>query len=308
MAPLQGYTDAVFRFAHEKFFGGVDKYFTPFFRVENSEIRRREIRDLEFAKKLGDDFSNLIPQIIVSEKSELDILVKFLSDFGFKNIDLNFGCPYPVLNRKFKGAGILPYPEKFSEIVNSLTKYSDVKFSIKMRLGLSSSKECLKLIEIINQFPFDFVTIHPRTAQQQYSGEVDENAFFEFASQLKTRVIFNGNLTNLNEIESCIQKFPFVYALMIGRGILADPFLAKKYKSVENFEENQKEVLLKFHNCLIDNYLRFSEGGDKQVLEKMKTLWDYFLPNSDHKTCKNISKSRTLQEYIGFVNILINKL
>ena len=82
LAPLQGFTDAVFRYAFQKHFGGVSCYFTPFFRVEDGEIRRRELRDIQLAAHLG-SVENLVPQILTSEPDEADVLISTIKSLGF---------------------------------------------------------------------------------------------------------------------------------------------------------------------------------------------------------------------------------
>ena len=301
LAPLQGFTDAVFRYAFQKHFGGVKKFFTPFFRLEDGEIRRRELRDIDVARQLG-NVENLVPQIMVSDSCEADILITALNNLGFNNIDINCGCPYPMLNRKFKGAGILPYPEKLSALLDSLAKYSDIRFSLKMRLGMTSPDECLALVEIINRFSFEHITIHPRTAKQNYGGEVDLEAFKRFATLLKHPIVYNGDILDTQQINDYYQNYPFISAVMIGRGILANPFLPMEY--VDNSPiQDKRSIFLDFHNTLLTTYLKYSEGGESQVLDKMKTFWEYFLPTFPHKNRKQILKSRTLHEYEGFVMI-----
>ena len=301
LAPLQGFTDAVFRYAFQKHFGGVSCYFTPFFRVEDGEIRRRELRDIQLAAHLG-SVENLVPQILTSEPDEADVLISTIKSLGFKRIDINCGCPYPMLNRKFKGAGILPYPEKLSALLDSLAKYSDIRFSLKMRLGMTSPDECLALVEIINRFPFEHITIHPRTAKQNYGGDVDLEAFKRFATLLKHPIVYNGDILDTQQINDCYQNYPFISAVMIGRGILANPFLPMEYAETSSIQD-KKSIFLDFHNTLLSTYLIHSEGGDSQVLDKMKTFWEYFLPSFPHKTRKQILKSRTLHEHEGFVVI-----
>ena len=301
LAPLQGFTDAVFRYAFQKHFGGVSLYFTPFFRVEDGEIRRRELRDIQLATNLG-SVENLVPQIITSEPSEAELLISTIKSLGFNRIDINCGCPYPMLNRKFKGAGILPYPEKLSTLLDSLAKYSDMRFSLKMRLGMTSPDECLALVDILNGFPFEHITIHPRTAKQNYGGEVDLEAFNRFATLLKHPIVYNGDILDTQQINDYYQNYPFISAVMIGRGILANPFLPMEYAAIP-LAKDKKSIFLDFHNTLLSTYLTHSEGGDSQVLDKMKTFWEYFLPSFPHKNRKQILKSRTLHEYEGFVVI-----
>ena len=307
LAPLQGFTDAVFRYAFQKHFGGVKMYFTPFLRVEDGEIRRRELRDIEIARQLG-NIENLVPQIMVSDTDEADLLITTLKDLGFNNIDLNFGCPYPMLNRKFKGAGILPHPDKVESVIRCLSKYSDTKFSLKMRLGMTSPDESLALADILNGFPFEHITIHPRTAKQNYSGEINEEAFAALSSVLKHNIVYNGDIIDTQRIDYLQKTYPTLHAVMIGRGLISNPFLALEYLSGEIASSLRREKFLTFHTTLLTTYLQYSEGGQSQVLDKMKTFWEYFLPALPHRLRKQILKSRNLPEYEGFVNIATREM
>lgn len=131
-APLQGYTEAPWRRAHSMVFGGVDRYFTPFVRVEKGAVRQRDLRD---AVSPLDDGADVVAQAIFSDVDELRIIVDELSGRGVRRIDLNMGCPFPLQCRKGRGAALVERPETVASVADYLRSVENVEFSIKMRLG-----------------------------------------------------------------------------------------------------------------------------------------------------------------------------
>ena len=141
LAPLQGFTTAEFRNLHEKHFGAIDAYFTPFVRLEKDALRRRDVRDIE-----SSTVSRLIPQVLASNADELEKIIELLRPLELKEIDLNCGCPFPPVCNKGRGAGVLADPDTFAEMLDCIARHKDISFSLKMRLGLKSADEIKELV------------------------------------------------------------------------------------------------------------------------------------------------------------------
>ena len=228
-APLQGHTEFVYRNAHNKIFGGVDTYYTPFVRLEKGEsFRTRELRDI--APEHNEDI-NIIPQLIASTPEELKSIAQLFINKGYKKADINMGCPFPLLVRRQKGSGILAHPEKVEALLKAIEEIEELEFSVKMRLGLDSAEESLALLGMLNESKITHITLHPRLGVQQYKGEVDLDSFEKFYSQCKKPLIYNGDIMTIEDIENITNRFPNLHAIMIGRGILANPALAFEYKN-----------------------------------------------------------------------------
>ena len=299
-APLQGFTDFVFRNSHAKYFSGVNKYFTPFLRVEDGDVRKKDKNDLISSETFEN--KELVPQIIANKKEDVEILVQFVAKQGFKACDLNFGCPFPLQTKHFYGAGIWDKPEKVEEVFSSLKQFPEIEFSLKMRLGNTGVSQTLDLIDLINSTKFRFVTVHPRLGKQMYDGEIDFDSFDVLYSKIQKPLIFNGDLKNVKDIENIITKYPKLNGVMIGRGLLANPFLAENF--LKNNSEFDKKRFLEFHNDLINGYLALYNNSDFMVLDKMKTFWTY--SERDKKVLKKIKKSKSLQEYAAFANMALD--
>ena len=219
-APLQGFTESAYRLAHSKFAPGIHTYYTPFLRLEKGEVRAKDLRDLQTEHPY-----HLVPQIIVRDVAEFKTLTKTVIDLGFKEIDINMGCPYPMQTKSGRGSGILPHPEKVREILDAINA-SNIQFSIKMRLGLTSPEECLQLLPLLNEAPLAHITLHPRVGIQQYKGALDFETFDKFYSECKHPLIFNGDIADIKDIQYIETRYPKLAGIMIGRGLLANPVLA----------------------------------------------------------------------------------
>lgn len=295
-APLQGFTEAAYRQAHRKFAPGVDVYYTSFLRLEKGEIRGKDLRDLK-QDPLG---YCLIPQIIVRDVEEFEKLTEGVAALGFREIDINMGCPYPMQTKSGRGSGLLPHPDRVREILKAVDRYSTgsdaLKFSIKMRLGLENRDEALSLIPYLNDTPLSHITLHPRLGTQQYKGALDFEGFEAFYRDCKHPLVFNGDLTEVRQIRYMEDRYPNLGGIMIGRGLLANPTLSAQYKGIPS--DTPLNTLLKIHGEILANY-RERLQGDAQILDKLKPFWTYAeLPK---KTKKKMEKSRKLDEYLAAV-------
>lgn len=303
-APLQGYTDAIYRRAHARAFGGIETYYSPFVRIEHGEIRRKDIRDVD--PENNQDL-HLIPQLIASESDKLEQIMALFIEKGYEKADINLGCPFPVLAKRHNGAGILPYPEEVKVLLmNAIEKYPDIKFSVKLRLGWDNPEECLALLPLFNELPLTHIILHPRLGKQQYKGEVDLNAFEAFYKGCNKPLLYNGDLLTLEDIQSVSARFPKLAGLVIGRGLLANPALALEYQQGKalSSDEMAKKVG-QLHTEVYGGYQELLQGGETQLLMKMKSFWEYLLPEGDRKSKKTIHKTSKLTNYQAAVSNLL---
>ncbi|MBR5241178.1 MAG: tRNA-dihydrouridine synthase family protein [Muribaculaceae bacterium] len=302
-APLQGYTEAVWRNLHSSVFGGVDTYYTPFLRYERNEIRSKDIRDVE---RKNNTVSSLVPQIIASSPEEMQPLVQLIRAEGYNRVDINMGCSFILQVKRKRGAGILPYPDMVSALMQEVSNNKDIKVSVKMRLGWESKDEWRELISILNEAPLHSVTMHPRLGVEQYKKSVDVETFAEFYNKCKHPIIYNGDLLTLSDIKQIEERFPNVEAIMLGRGLLANPLLAKEYKENREFTNQEKATLIrKMHDKMYEE-LSPRLLGNTQFLSKMKPYWEYLLPDMLKKEKKTILKSSTIEKYIINVNTALS--
>ncbi len=186
-APLQGFTEAPWRNLHQEVFGGIDAYYTPFVRMEKGEFRNKDVREIASE---NNTVSRLIPQLIASTPAELERLAGLFIEKGYKEADINMGCPFPLMTGKHKGSGILPYPAEVEALLKELVHYPELGFSVKMRLGWECADEWRPLLPLLNAAPLRRIVLHPRIGKQQYKGEVDLAAFTAFYEECAHPLVY----------------------------------------------------------------------------------------------------------------------
>ena len=303
-APLQGYTDAIYRSAHARIFGGIASYYTPFVRLEHGDFRRKDVRELDADNNRG---VNLTPQLIASTPEKILRILALFIEKGYKNVDINLGCPFPTLAKRHNGAGLLPYPDEVKALLMAaIEAHPEIQFSVKMRLGWEDANECMALLPLLNSLPLSHITMHPRLGKQQYKGEVDLEAFQRFYAECEKPLIYNGDLLTLDDIDTISNRFPRLGGLMIGRGLLANPALAIEYQQGAPLSPKEKiEKIRLLHADVFSQYGNLLEGGDLQLLTKMRTFWEYLLPDGDRKAKKVIHKTSKLSNYQAAVSNLL---
>ncbi|MDD3036381.1 tRNA-dihydrouridine synthase family protein [Bacteroides sp.] len=304
-APLQGYTEAIYRNAHATCFGGVDTYYTPFVRLEKGNFRKKDIRDIE---PDNNHLPHLVPQLIASSPEKAETILALFIEKGYKDADINLGCPFPLLAKRHNGSGILPYPSEVKALLSIVAKYPQISFSVKMRLGWENPNECMQLIDLLNNTPLRQITIHPRIGKQQYKGDVDLKSFANFQSLCNHPLIYNGDIKRIEDIQSIHNQYPTLKGIMIGRGLLANPALALEYREGRKLSSDEMaEKIREMHTMLFQYYEQQLNGGEVQVLNKLKAFWEYLLPEADKKSLKAIHKSNRIDKYRLAVNNLLNK-
>ena len=298
-APLQGYTECEWRHAHTTVCDGADEYITPFIRVEKGVVRNRDIRDISSHLNTG---QHTVAQIIFKDTDEFCKGADAAISAGYREIDMNLGCPFPPQVKHGRGAGMLKSPDKLAEIAGLIgSRYTGVSFSAKMRLGVADPNDWLDIIDIINDMPLRRVCLHPRIAVQQYGGKPDMDAFNQFAAASAHPMVYNGDIRTLADIDS-IARLTVVSGIMVGRGLLGRPTLFAEWREGTEWSLARRgEALIEIHNSIYDEYAG-RLCGDNQLLMKIKPYWDFAEDTIGHRAAKAIKKATTLAAYKAAVS------
>lgn len=304
-APLQGYTDRVYREAHARVFGGIDTYYTPFVRIEKGGFRKKELRDIALSDNQS---AHVVPQLIAATADEFRRIASLFREQGYREADVNLGCPFPMQVRQHRGAGILPFADEVASLLRAVGEFPDMQFSVKMRLGWVSPDEALTLLPLLNDLPFTHITLHPRIGTQQYKGNVDMEGFARFEAVCTKPLVYNGDLNSEADIQAVAGRFTRLHGVMMGRGLLATPWLAAQYVAGKELPVAEKrQALHLFHSCLMEGYMAYLEGGEHQVLAKLQTVWEYLLPDAEKRLRKKVLKSTSLPAYRQAVKEVIDE-
>lgn len=183
---------------------------------------------------------------------------------------------------------------------------TSTKISIKTRIGKDSPDEFFELIEIFNKYPLEELIIHPRIQTDYYKNKPNMEVFKEALALSKNPVCYNGDIFNVNNYKELTQDYPELKAVMLGRGIIANPALIIQIKNNDNVD---KQKIRGFHDAVYKGYQQIL-SGDRNVLFKMKEVWFYMIrlfADSD-KYAKKIRKTDRLQEYESIVAKIFNEL
>lgn len=303
LAPMEGITGHIYRNVYEKYFHNIDKYFTPFIVPNQSlSLKTKELRDLLPENNEG---LNVVPQILTNDAEGFILTANKLKQLGYDEINLNLGCPAGTVVSKKRGSGFLAYPDELDKFLDEIYKISDMKISIKTRLGKERSEEFYNLIEIYNKYPLEELIIHPRTREDFYGNIPNLKMFKEALSLSKHPICYNGDIFTTENYNEIVKEFPEIDKVMLGRGVLANPGLIGEIRE-NNFIS--KEVLKEFHDEIFENYTILL-NEDKNAMYRMKELWGYMshIFTDNKKYYKKIKKAQKAKDYREAVSRLFEE-
>ncbi|MCM2284506.1 MAG: tRNA-dihydrouridine synthase family protein [Desulfobacula sp.] len=294
LAPLQGFTDITFRNTFARHFGGVDEAMAPFIpTMGKKKLKLSRLKDV--SPENNQIFT--IPQILGNNAEDFIFLAHHLHDMGNQTINWNLGCPHAKVANKNRGSGLLMYPEKIDAFLDHVFPRILTGLSVKIRLGRLSKNEIYSLLPVFDKYPLDEIILHPRTGIQMYEGDPDHDAFAEARLLSRHPFVYNGDIRDLTSFQILWKRFPDIRAFMIGRGLLANPFLAEDIRGLPS-NENKIKRLRAFHEDLFLGYQRIY-SGPAHLLGRMKGFWSHLGPSfrGKGKSLKHILKSESITRY-----------
>ena len=297
-APLQGYTDDVYRRIHHLLAGGIHTYYTPFVRMEGGGVRSKDMRDI---RREFNEGVPVVPQIIVKSMKEFDYLVGVVEEKGYTRMDVNMGCPFPMQAKHGRGSGLLAHTDIIEEMAEAMAGKPHIAFSVKLRLGWEDKDEWRAALRILNDAPLHQVTLHPRIGTQQYKGEVDMEAFGECYELCKHPLIYNGDVTTVAQIRELEAKYPKMAGVMIGRGLLARPSLAAEYASGKELPEDARRRLLHDMHDRMKAHYETTVNSEAQLHARLRLFWEYMEEELGRKLYKKLMKAGNMKNYLAAV-------
>ena len=289
-APLEGITDATFRRLHHKYFPGcVDRYYTPFFSpTVHRALTPREARELPPAAELG---AVVVPQLLTKVPEDFIWMAGQCRELGYEEVNLNLGCPSGTVTAKGKGSGMLREPEALDAFLEAIFRDAPLPISVKTRIGFSDPGEFPRLLEICNRYPLKELTVHPRVRAAFYKGPVDREAFGYAAANSKAPLCYNGDLVSRRQIEALQEACPQVEAVMLGRGLVADPGMLLPGGT-------DRAALEGFLNELLEEYSVIF-GSARNAMFRMKEHWGLLMGKFENseKLAKRLRKTTDLAEF-----------
>lgn len=298
-APLEGLTDAIFRRVHAACFGGADRYYTPFLSPnQNHRFSGRERREI-----LGNGELPVVPQLLTGSAEHFLWAARELAALGFREANLNLGCPSGTVTAKKKGAGQLADLDALDRFFDTVFASCPVAVSVKTRVGVHAPEEFHALLAVFCRYPLAELIIHPRVRDEFYEGALHLECYAEAIEKCSFPVCCNGEIKTAADAEGMAARFPAAHALMIGRGALADPAL---FRTIRGGAPASTAELAAFHERLYAAY-REAFSGARPVLCRMKEVWSYLrrsLPENE-RAWKALRKASSLREYEAAVRQML---
>lgn len=300
---MEGLTGHIYRNAHHTCFNSVDKYYSPFISTnESGTFKKRELNELSPENNRSYPF---VPQLLSNKAGDFITMAEKIKNMGYREINLNLGCPSGTVAAKNKGSGFLAKLKELDAFLYDIFAWGGTKISIKSRIGKEHPDEFYELLDIFNKYPIEELTIHPRLQRDFYKNTPNMEMFKYALSHSKNPICYNGNIFTIGQYRGFSEEYPVVKSVMLGRGLLINPGLAKEIRRNVKADKN---TLILFHDTIYEEYRKLP-SGDTATLFKMKEIWFYMsLMFSNHeKYAKKIKKATRLRDYEEAVSSLFRE-
>jgi nifR3 family TIM-barrel protein len=273
LAPMQDVTDLAFWRVISRY-GGADVYWTEYFRVHGDSRPERWILDSITQNPTG---RPVVAQMIGNDVPSLVRTARELQQYPIAAIDLNLGCPAPVVYRKCAGGGLLREPQKIDAILGALRDAVSVAFTVKTRVGFDSGDEFDELLALFARHPIDLLTVHGRTVAQMYRPPVRYDLIARAAQVMRCPVLANGDVHGAGQALDLLAETGAA-GLMIGRGVIRNPWL---FDQIRQHRRGEASVL----------------PVGRQVLNYIRELWE-------SQTTPDATESAQVQRMKKFMNFI----
>ena len=225
LAPMQGVTDLRFLKLMTAY-GGADVYFTEYFRVySTSRLEKRVLKSITE----NPTSRPIVAQMIGNNIPALVRTARELQRYPVAAVDLNLGCPAPIVCRKDAGGGLLRNPARVDAILGALRDAVTIPFTVKTRIGFDSPEVFSELLPIFAKHSLDLLTVHARTVKEMYRSKVQYKFIARAVSGLRCPVLANGNVYSAPKAAEVL-KITGARGLMIGRGVIRNPWLFRQIR------------------------------------------------------------------------------
>ena len=297
LAPMQDVTDLPFLRTIASH-GGADLYVTEYFRVHiHSRLDPYILRSITE----NPTARPIIAQIIGQDIGELVRTVHELKKHPISGVDLNLGCPAPVVYRKNAGGGLLRNPEQVNEILGRLREAcGEVPFTVKTRVGFESEDEFETLLSIFKKHAIDLLTIHGRTVKERYQTPVHDQTVRRAVDEMLCPVIANGNVVNGQTGLAYLQATKAA-GLMIGRGAIRNPWIFAQLRAAfadQTIPTITGKMVLSYIQTLYEETAKEIPGYiEEKHVQKMKKYLVYIVQGHPAEFEHLIRRVKTRDEF-----------
>lgn len=296
LAPMEGLTGYVFRKVHAECFGKLDRYYTPFLPSPRlgSTFGKRNLKELDPVNNEGLD---VIPQLLTKNADEFVWAAQLLEQMGYREVNLNLGCPSGTVTAKGKGSGFLRDLDALETFLQDVCDRSPIPVSVKTRLGVESDDEYEDILAMYRRCPLAELIVHPRVQKDRYQGKPRWEPYGASLESAPFPVAYNGDVFSLEGLDKLQEAYPETQHVMLGRGLLANPALVRM---ANGGAPATKAELKHLHDRL---FCEYEKDMGTNVVFRMKEWWFYAKcafenPLAVHRM---VRKARKIDEYLASV-------
>ena len=207
-------------------YGGVDVYFTEYFRVHAvSRLDKYILRSIT-ENPTG---RPVVAQIIGNDIPALVRTARELQQYPVAAVDLNLGCPAPVVYRKCAGGGLLRDPARIDAILGALRAAVTVKFTVKTRIGFDQPAEFDRLLPVLARHALDLLVVHGRTVREGMKSLVHYDRIAQAVAAMRCPVVANGDIFSARGGLAVLNQ-THAKGLMVGRGAIRNPWIFQQLR------------------------------------------------------------------------------
>lgn len=275
LAPMQDVTDLDFMRLISRY-GNADLYFTEYFRVLPDSRLDPYILSSITQNPTG---RPVVAQMIGNDIAALVRTARELQQHPVAAIDLNLGCPVPIVYRKCAGGGLLRDPHRIDRILGALRGAIEIPFTVKTRLGFDDADVFDELLPIFERHSLDLLTVHARTVKEMYRSAPRYEFIARAVDTLSCPVLANGNIYSADKAEEVLARTG-ARGLMIGRGAIRNPWLFRQIR------EQRRGASI------------FRPVG-RDLLEYVRALWDAV----GTRGIREPAQVQSMKKYMNFIGL-----
>jgi tRNA-dihydrouridine synthase B len=304
LAPMEGVTEPHYRALIQKLYPEWDYMACDFLRLPSGGKYPKKHIIKHFGREQYEDQNvrnKTIYQVLAAPNSKIEPAMQDLAELEFPWVDLNLGCPSSTVCKRFGGSFLLSDRKLLRPIIQKMRKHFPNRLTVKIRVGFKDDTQFIDNLKMFEDEGVEAITIHGRTREQLYKGRANWGYIKKAVETVKVPVIGNGDIWSIEDIDS-IFEYTGCHSVMIARGAMKTPWLARDYK---NQESSARVHMMKNYFSHYINVLE-NQWPREKIHKRFKGLSRYIFDDLDNgpELKTQFLRSKTLDNFLYQLNQL----
>jgi tRNA-dihydrouridine synthase B len=311
-APLEGITDECYRLMMFKLYPEWDSMSCDFLRVPNPSPYPQKHIIKHYGRSIYEhnEYKNKnIYQILTSPGAYTQRTVNDIQELGFEWLDLNLGCPSKTVCKNKGGSFLLSDLTLLKPIIREIRENFKHTFTCKIRVGYQDDHNFEDIIKLLSDEGVDAIKIHARTRAELYKGTANWDYVKRAVELTDTPIIGNGDIWTTGDIKRYFE-YTGCHSVMLGRGALKTPWLARDYKSGKTETPLERAIEIKrYYEAFYKETLDFKPDESTRI-KRIKSVSRYLFEDLENGDAfrRRVLLAKSFTEQMNSVNDLISSL